>query len=73
MVRHSVSRGEVISTKYPRCSAKMEKRDRQMQCPACGFKAHRDNALMTWAERRYQELIEKTKQPVFLLRRLSYF
>ncbi|ABL87467.1 transposase, IS605 OrfB [Pyrobaculum islandicum DSM 4184] len=56
----------LYSTICPKCNAKMvEENGRFMRCPACGFGAHRDNVPMIWAEKRYQELIEKTKQPTF--------
>ncbi|ABL87189.1 transposase, IS605 OrfB [Pyrobaculum islandicum DSM 4184] len=56
----------LYSTICPKCGAKMEElRNRRMHCPSCGFGAHRDNVPMIWAEKKYQELIEKTKQPTF--------
>ncbi|ABL88988.1 transposase, IS605 OrfB [Pyrobaculum islandicum DSM 4184] len=56
----------LYSTVCPKRDAKVvEERGRVMRCPACGFRAHRDNVPMIWAEKRYRELIEKTKQPVF--------
>ncbi|WP_053240409.1 zinc ribbon domain-containing protein [Pyrobaculum islandicum] len=56
----------LYSTICPRCGAKMAEEGRRvMHCPACGFGAHRDNVPMIWAEKKYQELIEKTKQPTF--------
>ncbi|WP_053240549.1 zinc ribbon domain-containing protein [Pyrobaculum islandicum] len=56
----------LYSTVCPRCGVKMvEENGRFMRCPACGFRAHRDNVPMIWAERRYRELIEKVKQPTF--------
>ncbi|ABL88232.1 transposase, IS605 OrfB [Pyrobaculum islandicum DSM 4184] len=56
----------LYSTVCPKCGTKMTKEEgRFIRCPACGFRAHRDNVPMIWAEKRYRELIEKTKQPVF--------
>ncbi|ABL88181.1 hypothetical protein Pisl_1007 [Pyrobaculum islandicum DSM 4184] len=40
------------STVCPKRDAKVvEERGRVMHCPACGFRAHRDNAPMTWRRR----------------------
>ncbi|ABL88392.1 transposase, IS605 OrfB [Pyrobaculum islandicum DSM 4184] len=52
----------LYSTVCPRCGAKMAvENGRFMRCPACGFRAHRDNVPVIWAERRYWELLQKTK------------
>ncbi|WP_053240425.1 zinc ribbon domain-containing protein [Pyrobaculum islandicum] len=56
----------LYSTICPKCNAKMvEENGRFMRCPACGFKAHRDNVPVIWAEKRYWEILQKTKQPTF--------
>ncbi|ABL87461.1 transposase, IS605 OrfB [Pyrobaculum islandicum DSM 4184] len=55
----------LYSTICPKRGTKIvEVENRVMKC-ACGFKAHRDNVPMTWAENRYWELLQKTKQPTF--------
>ncbi|WP_053240560.1 zinc ribbon domain-containing protein [Pyrobaculum islandicum] len=56
----------LYSTKCPRCGAKMvEERKRIMRCPSCGFSDTRDNIPLLWAKRRYWEILQKIKQPVF--------
>lgn len=43
-----------------RCGVKMaEEKGCFTRCPACGFKAHRDNVPMIWAEKRYQDREDK--------------
>ncbi|ABL88871.1 transposase, IS605 OrfB [Pyrobaculum islandicum DSM 4184] len=56
----------LYSTICPRCGVKMAMEDgRFMRCPTCGFRAHRDNVPVIWAEKRYWEILQKTKQPTF--------
>ncbi|CCC81909.1 zinc ribbon domain-containing protein [Thermoproteus tenax] len=56
----------LYSTACPRCGAKMTKEEgRFVRCPTCGFRAHRDNVPVIWAEKRYWEILQKAKQPAF--------
>ncbi|ABL87822.1 transposase, IS605 OrfB [Pyrobaculum islandicum DSM 4184] len=56
----------LYSTVCPRCGAKMKReKKRIMCCPSCGFSDTRDNIPLLWAKRRYWEILQKIKQPVF--------